>query len=73
MSTGGSSTFFSKTIGATTLASKICTMTPSKITNSAFVSPPAERTNNAGSSVDTMVPKKGTITARPVNTPNASE
>ncbi len=70
--TGGMCTCRSMISGATKLASIRCTASPSSSTRNACHGPPAPRTKAAGSSVETRVPKKGTIATSPVNTPNAS-
>ncbi len=74
VSTGGMSIFFDITSGATRFPSIRWMITPSMITYIARVPPPGPpRTNSAGSTVETSVPKNGTTATRPVNTPNVSQ
>src|SRR5207248_1645117 len=71
--TGGRAKRRSMIRGTTTFASTTCTITPSRITASTLTQLPVLTTNNAGSRVETSVPKNGTTATSPVKIPNASQ
>ena len=73
VSTGGSARRCSMIRGTTRFASTTCTTTPRAMTATTLTQSPDSITNNAGRSVDTRVPKKGTTATSPVNIPNASQ